>query len=149
MPGAYPAINHSRTATNATSTQMFHVSPQRQYIFQGMNERASYTAQQTSFRECFLLQKYSLLLPLHYTLFQHTSPLLNNSGLPWGNILCSTVSPIPLLSCSTPWFEIQKEAKSICTCQGNLCWLTNKGEIRKAALMCLQLEWKITTLYKL
>lgn len=53
-------------------------------IFQGMNEQASYTAlyQQISFRECFFLQKCSFVHPLHSRLSQHTSPLLNNSGLP-------------------------------------------------------------------
>lgn len=86
MPGAHPAINHRRTATNTTLTQVFLFSPQRQCIFRRMNEHASYTAlyQQISFRECFLLQKYSFLLPLHSILSQHTSPLLKNSGLPWG-----------------------------------------------------------------
>lgn len=86
MPGSYSAINHRRTATNTTLTQMFHLLPQKQYIFQGMNEHASFTAlfQQISFGEFFLLQKYSFLLPLHSILSQHTSPLRNSSGLPWG-----------------------------------------------------------------
>ena len=85
MPGASPAINHRRRATNTTLTQMFHFSPQRQCIFQGMNEHADYTAlyQHISFREHFPLQKYiSFLLPLHSILLQCTSPLLSISGLP-------------------------------------------------------------------
>lgn len=65
---------------------MFHLLPQKQHIFQGMNEHAGYTAlfQQISFGEFSLLQKYFFLLPLHSILSQHTSPLLNSSGLPWG-----------------------------------------------------------------
>lgn len=85
MPGASLATNHRRRATNTTLTQVFHFSPQRQSILQGMNEHSSCTAlyQQNSFGEHFSLQKYiSFLLPLHSVLLQHTSPLPSISGLP-------------------------------------------------------------------
>lgn len=49
--------------------------------------------------------------PALHTFPAHISPT-QQQWAALGNILCSTVSQIPLLSCSIPWLEIQKGAKS-------------------------------------
>lgn len=109
MPGASPAINHRRRATNTTSTQMFHFSPQRQCIF----PRDERTCQLHSNISTNLLRGTLFLAKVHLlATFLHSSTHLHSPasvGFPRNKTPSSTMSHIPLLSSSIHQLEIEKE----------------------------------------
>lgn len=110
-PGAYPAVNH-RTATNHFNPNVSFFTTEAIHF-----SRDGWTCQLHSPAATNLLQgmlplaKCSFLLPCT-PYFPSTHLLYSTTvGCPGGNIPCSTVSQIPLLSCSIHWLEIQKGAK--------------------------------------